>query len=169
MGAATILSVATIFLYVQYFKSHKKVSPAISKDFPIGIVGCGMSGIAMALHLKAAGFTNFTIFEQAEEVGGTWRENTYPGCSCDVPSHLYSISSVPSPSWTEVYSGQPEIWEYMRAVVKREGLTKNIKFGTRVESAEIDEKKGTWHLKTKSGEEFEFKVVVMATGKRGDD
>ena len=139
--------------------------PETAKEYPVGIVGCGMSGIAMALQLKASGFTNITIFEQAEEIGGTWRDNTYPGCGCDVPSHLYSISSVPTPTWSETYSGQEEIWAYMRDVIKRERLTKYIKLGTKVESAEFDESKGEWHLKTKAGEEYDFKVVVMATGK----
>ena len=146
-----------------------RIPQAVAHNFPVCIVGCGMSGMAMALQLKAAGFTNFTIFEQAEEVGGSWRDNTYPGCGCDIPSHLYSISSAPSPTWSEVYSGQAEIWAYLRGVVKREGLAKCIKLGTKVDTAKFDETKGEWHVKTKAGEEYDFKVVIMATGESKGD
>ena len=78
-------------------------------DFPIVIVGTGFSGIAMGAMLKRAGIDSFTILEKADDVGGTWRENTYPGAACDIPSHLYSFSFAPKADWSHAYSPQPEI------------------------------------------------------------
>ena len=76
----------------------------------IAIVGSGFAGIGMAIRLKQAGIEDFVVLERADDVGGTWQANTYPGCQCDVPSHLYSFSFEPNPSWTRTYSRQPEIW-----------------------------------------------------------
>ena len=82
------------------------------------IVGSGFSGLAMAIALKKAGFDDLVIVEKGDAVGGTWRDNTYPGCRCDVPSHLYSFSFAPNPDWSRTFSGQDEIWRYLRAVTE---------------------------------------------------
>ena len=88
----------------------------------VAIIGSGFSGLGMAIRLKQAGFGDFVILERASEVGGTWQANTYPGCACDVPSHLYSFSFAPNPDWTQTYSTQPEIWAYLQRVADDFGL-----------------------------------------------
>ena len=82
------------------------------------IIGAGFSGIAMGAKMKRAGRDDFLILEKADEVGGTWRDNTYPGCACDVPSHVYSFSFAPNPSWSSTFSPQPEIQAYLRDVAE---------------------------------------------------
>ncbi|HVD58649.1 MAG TPA: NAD(P)-binding protein, partial [Thermoleophilaceae bacterium] len=82
----------------------------------IAIVGSGFSGIGMAVRLMRDGEHDFVLLERASELGGTWRDNTYPGCRCDVPSHLYSFSFAPNPSWSSTFSPQPEILDYLRDV-----------------------------------------------------
>ena len=88
-------------------------------DVDIAIIGSGFSGLGMAIRLKQAGTNDFVVLERADEVGGTWQANTYPGCACDVPSHLYSFSFAPNPDWSRTYSAQPEIREYLARVVSR--------------------------------------------------
>jgi len=87
----------------------------------IAIVGAGFAGLGMAIKLKQEDVEDFVVLERAEDVGGTWRDNTYPGCGCDVPSHLYSFSFAPNPNWSRTFSRQAEIWEYLRAVSRRYG------------------------------------------------
>ena len=108
------------------------------QDIDIAIVGSGFSGLAMATRLKRSGRDDFVICERAREVGGTWRENTYPGCRCDVPSHVYSFSFAPNPEWTSTFSAQPEIRDYLRRVAAEEGLLEHVRFGCEVESARWD-------------------------------
>src|ERR1700694_1718752 len=94
--------------------------PAAGEDqpgvphFDIAIVGTGFAGLGMAIRLKQKGISDFVVLERAGDVGGTWRDNTYPGCQCDVPSHLYSFSFAPNPNWSRAFSRQPEIWAYLR-------------------------------------------------------
>ena len=98
----------------------------------IAIVGSGFSGLGMAVRLKQEGIDDFVVLERAEDLGGTWRENTYPGCACDVPSHLYSFSFAPNSEWTRTFSTQPEIWEYLRNVAREHGIDSHIRYaGTR--------------------------------------
>src|ERR1700741_4498114 len=99
----------------------------------IAIIGSGFSGLGMAIRLEQAGFHDFVVLERAGEVGGTWQANTYPGCACDVPSHLYSFSFAPNPDWTQTYSKQPEIFAYLRRVA--DGVREHIRLNTAVESA----------------------------------
>src|SRR5690349_2621336 len=93
------------------------------------IVGAGFSGLGMAIVLTRAGIDDFVVLEQAEEGGGTWRDNTYPGCACDVQSNLYSFSSAPTPDWTRLYSPQPEIWAYLRRCIEQFGIGGHICWG----------------------------------------
>ncbi|HEY7439065.1 MAG TPA: NAD(P)-binding protein, partial [Acidimicrobiia bacterium] len=93
----------------------------------IAILGAGVAGLCMAIRLKMAGIESFTIFEKSEGVGGTWRDNTYPGASCDVPSHLYSYSFAPKSDWTRVFAEQPEILEYLDACADRFGLRPHLR------------------------------------------
>jgi len=101
------------------------------------ILGAGFSGLGMAIRLKQEGFEDFVILERGDDVGGTWWFNTYPGCQCDIPSHLYSFSFAPNPEWTHTYSGQPEIQSYLRGCAERFGLLEHIRFENECRSAEL--------------------------------
>ena len=93
------------------------------------IAGTGFSGIGMAIRLKQDGIHDFVLLERADDLGGTWRDNTYPGCACDVPSHLYSYSFEPNPGWSRTFSPQPEIWDYLRRVAEKHGVVPHMRFG----------------------------------------
>src|SRR5919199_6083016 len=99
----------------------------------VAIIGSGFSGLAMAVELKRAGCDDFVILERANDVAGTWRDNTYPGCACDVPSHLYSFGSGPNPDWSSTFSPQPEIHAYIRRFAQEQELIPHIRFGIEVE------------------------------------
>src|ERR1700754_3524369 len=102
------------------------------------IIGTEFAGLGMAIALQKQG-VDFVILEKADEIGGTWRDNTYPGAACDVPSHLYSFSFEPKPDWRHVFSYQPDIFDYLKGVADKYGLRKRIAFGTRVERAQWDD------------------------------
>jgi len=127
------------------------------------IIGSGFSGLGMAIRLKQAGRDNFVIFERASDLGGTWRDNTYPGCQCDVESNLYSYSFAPSPAWTRTYALQAEIWDYLRVCAERYGLGKHIRYQHEVQSATWDESAARWRIETTQGQ-FSADVLVAATG-----
>jgi cation diffusion facilitator CzcD-associated flavoprotein CzcO len=126
------------------------------QNFPtetdVAIVGAGFSGIAMAVELSRSGREDFVLLERGHDVGGTWRDNSYPGCACDVPSHLYSFSFAPNPGWSSTFSPQEEIWAYLRDVAKREGIYEHTRFGCEVEEAEWDDELQRWRLRTSYGE-----------------
>ncbi|UJW32848.1 NAD(P)/FAD-dependent oxidoreductase [Saccharothrix sp. AJ9571] len=128
------------------------------------IAGSGFGGIALAIELKRAGLHEFTVLERADELGGVWRENTYPGAACDIPSPLYSFSYEPNPDWPRRYSGQADIHAYLKRVAAKYGVDRHIRFGTEVTSASFDEKRGLWKVDTSTGETFEATVFVPATG-----
>ena len=107
-------------------------------DARIAIIGTGFSGLGMAIRLKQAGVDDFVVLERADDVGGTWRDNTYPGCQCDVPSHLYSFSFAPNPGWSRTYSRQPEIHAYLRRVVDDFGIAPRIRLNCEVQHARCD-------------------------------
>lgn len=133
----------------------------MGKSVDIAIVGAGMSGICMAAKLLDAGIDTFTIFEAADDVGGTWRDNTYPGLTCDVPSRYYSYSFAPNPDWSRWMAPGPEIHDYFRRVAAELGVHQHIRFGTEVKSAAFRD--GRWWVRTAAGEE-PFDVLVTATG-----
>jgi long-chain acyl-CoA synthetase len=130
----------------------------------IAIVGCGFGGLAAAIELKRAGFDNFTIFERASSVGGVWRENTYPGAACDVPSPIYSFSYALKPDWSGLFGKQAEIHTYLNEVTREFGITDHIRFDTEVASAVFDESTGQWLVTTKRGDRICVDVLIMATG-----
>ncbi len=99
----------------------------------VAVIGSGFSGIAMAAGLKRRGLHDFVLLERAADVGGAWRDNSYPGCACDVPSHLYSFSFAPNPNWSSTFSPQAEIHAYLRDVARREGVLEHIRFGSDVQ------------------------------------
>lgn len=115
------------------------------------ILGSGFSGLGMALRLKHEGITDFVILERASELGGTWRENVYPGCQCDVPSHLYSFSFRPNPEWSRTYSMRPEIQAYLETCAEEAGIREHVRFGHEVLSASWNESDGCWWIETSAG------------------
>ncbi|BDX33666.1 putative monooxygenase [Mycobacterium antarcticum] len=127
----------------------------------VAIIGAGMSGICMGVTLLGAGIESFTIYEQAGEVGGTWRDNTYPGLYCDVPSRYYSYSFQPNAEWSRLMPPGPEIQKYFRHVAVERNVLPHIRFHTDVIAARYDD--GTWWIATADGEE-QFDVLVLATG-----
>jgi len=127
----------------------------------VAIVGAGMSGLCMAAKLQDAGIDSFTIFEKADDVGGTWRDNTYPGLTCDVASRYYSYSFRPNPDWSHLLPPGPEVQAYFRQVADERGIRPHIRFGANVTSVRYDD--GKWRLTTGDGEET-FDVLVTATG-----
>src|SRR3982751_278028 len=101
--------------------------------------------------MKERGINDFVVLERAEEVGGTWRDNSYPGCACDVQSHLYSFSFAPNPDWTRSYSPQQEIWGYLRRCARDFRLLPHIRFGHEVREAAWDEGARVWRVETSRG------------------
>ncbi len=132
-------------------------------DPDVAIVGAGFSGIAMAVRLLRAERRDFVVLERAQRLGGTWRDNTYPGCACDVPSHLYSFSFAPNPDWSSTYSPQAEIWAYLERVAKQEGVVPHIRFGCELEGASWDARAGRWRLQTSAGP-LSARVLIAAAG-----
>jgi cation diffusion facilitator CzcD-associated flavoprotein CzcO len=127
----------------------------------VAIVGAGMSGLCMAIKLQQAGVA-FTIFEKADEVGGTWRENRYPGLSCDVPSRYYAYTFALSTEWSSWQSPGPEIWDYFKRIADDHGLRDRIRFGAEVDRATWHD--GRWRIRTTSGDEHDADVLVTACG-----
>src|SRR3712207_9317077 len=107
-------------------------------EVSVAIVGSGFSGIGLAVNLRKAGVEDFVVLERGAGVGGTWHYNTYPGCQCDVPSHLYSFSFAPNPDWSRTFSNQPEIYDYLKRCAADYGITPHIRFGHEVETAHWD-------------------------------
>ncbi|KBR64807.1 flavin-containing monooxygenase [Mycobacterium avium] len=126
------------------------------------VIGAGMAGILSAIKLREAGITDLTIYEKGDTFGGTWRENSYPGLACDVPSHLYSYSFEPNPEWSRRFAPGPEIRAYFERVAQRHGLDAITRFGEEVTSCRFQE--GAWHLETSSGARNTADVLLAATG-----
>ena len=129
----------------------------------IAIVGSGFAGLGLAICLKQAGIDDFVVLERADDVGGTWQANTYPGCQCDVPSHLYSFSFAPNPNWSRTYSHQPEIWDYLRDITRRYEIGPHIHFGHELQAAAWDETSRHWRVDTSRGA-WTAQLLVDATG-----
>jgi cation diffusion facilitator CzcD-associated flavoprotein CzcO len=128
----------------------------------VAIIGAGMSGLYMAARLKMAGIERFTVFEKAASVGGVWRDNHYPGLTCDVPSRYYSFHFELNPDWSSFFASHDEIWGYFDEVARKYGLMEHIRFGKDVESAEFVG--GRWHLRTADGDEMDADFVITACG-----
>ena len=133
----------------------------------VAVIGSGFGGLGAAVRLRREGITDFVILERADAVGGTWRDNSYPGCACDVPSHLYSFSFAPNPDWPRAFSGQQHIRAYLERVTDTFGLRPHLRFGTEVRQARWNAAARRWHLTTASGE-LTADVVVSATGPLSD-
>ena len=132
------------------------------RDLRVVVVGAGMSGILCGIRLQQEGITDVTIYEKGDRVGGTWHENSYPGLSCDVPSHVYSYSFEPNPDWSSVFSPGPEILTYFEATAAKYGVLDAIRLGEEITSTSYRD--GRWHLETSRGRSDVADVVIMATG-----
>jgi cation diffusion facilitator CzcD-associated flavoprotein CzcO len=126
------------------------------------VVGAGMAGILSAIKLREAGFTDVTVYEKAHRLGGTWRDNTYPGVSCDVPSYLYTYSFAPNPEWSHAFSPGHEILTYLEDVARRHNVDTLIRYGTEVHRLEYGGDR--WRIGTSDGGHDEADVVIAATG-----
>ena len=127
------------------------------------VVGAGISGIAAAYKMNQAGYHDYVVLEKADRVGGTWRDNNYPGCGCDVPSALYSFSFSPSHKWSHLFAKQPEILSYLEDVAAKFDLNKKIEFNNELVSAKWDQAQGIWNLETSKGL-YKAKTVMFTTG-----
>jgi cation diffusion facilitator CzcD-associated flavoprotein CzcO len=127
------------------------------------IVGSGFGGLGAALRLKQRGIHDFLLLERAADLGGTWRDNTYPGCACDVESHLYSFSFAQNPDWSQWYSGQPEIRAYLQRCARDGGAMPHIRFEHDVQGARWDDSTRRWRVETSNGT-FVAQFLVLATG-----
>lgn len=128
------------------------------------IVGSGFAGLGMAIALAKAGIRDFVVLEKAKELGGTWRDNTYPGCACDVPSHVYSFSFAPNPRWSETYATHREILAYMQRVADDQDVRRHIRFDTEAREASFDESTGRWKVTTSDGRTFTSRILVAGLG-----
>ena len=127
------------------------------------VVGAGFSGLGALIRLKEAGFEDITVIERGHDVGGTWRDNTYPGAACDVPSHLYSYSFAPNREWTRTFSRQAEIEDYVRSTARKWNAYPHIRFGVELTDAQYDSARGRWAVTTSDGD-YDARVLVLGIG-----
>ncbi|WP_306361503.1 NAD(P)/FAD-dependent oxidoreductase [Nocardia sp. CC227C] len=131
----------------------------------VAIIGAGFAGIGTAIRLRQKGITDFALFERDTRVGGTWRDNTYPGAACDIPSRLYSYAFAPNPDWSHTYSGSAEILAYIESMVDGFGIRPHIRFGHTVTGLEFDEVSGLWDIAFADGRRtVKARSVVIASG-----
>ena len=133
------------------------------REVRVAVIGAGMSGIGAAIHMRRAGIEDFVVLERGAEPGGTWRDNTYPGCACDVPTALYSYSFAPKPDWSRAFAPQEEIRRYLLDVAAEHGVDDRIRCGADVLAAEWDESRQRWLIQTSAGDHA-AQVLVSATG-----
>ncbi|MBA3767437.1 MAG: NAD(P)/FAD-dependent oxidoreductase [Acidobacteria bacterium] len=137
------------------------------KSVRIAIVGSGFGGLGTAIRLKQQGVEDFIVLERAGDVGGVWRDNNYPGCACDVESHLYSFSFAPNPEWSHSFSRQSEIWDYLRRCAKDYGVLPHLRFGHEVREAVWEHDEQRWRIETSKGT-YASSVLVAAAGSLSD-
>jgi len=128
----------------------------------IAIIGAGMAGILSVIKLREAGYTDFVVYEKSDRIGGTWRENTYPGIACDVPAHLYTYSFEPNPGWSSTFASGPEIQRYFERVVEKYEVQPAIRFREAVDTCEFID--GRWRIRTSTGRDDVADVVIAASG-----
>ena len=132
--------------------------------FEVAIIGAGFGGIGMAIRLQNAGFDNFVLIEQADDIGGTWRDNRYPGCACDIPGQLYSFSFAPNAGWSHRYPAQPEIQDYLRDCVDRFNLRPHLRLGCGMRDAAFDADRSVWRVRLADGALIEARVLLVSVG-----
>jgi cation diffusion facilitator CzcD-associated flavoprotein CzcO len=143
--------------------STSTVSPGLPGRVRTLVVGAGFAGLGSAIKLDEHGFTDFIVVDKGHTVGGTWRDNTYPGAACDVPSQLYSFSFAPNPGWSRSFSPQPEIQAYLERTAEQSGVLDRFRFGVTVEGMTWDEEENVWHVTTDHGS-VTADVVITGSG-----
>ena len=133
-----------------------------ASDLRIVIIGAGMAGILSAIKLREAGYDNFVIYEKSDRLGGTWRDNTYPGIACDVPAHLYTYSFEPNPDWSSTFAAGPEIQGYFERIANKYGVVDRIRFNEKIPYCAFEN--GRWRIRTESGTEDVADFIIAATG-----
>jgi len=146
---------------------HASADSPEGETVHVAIVGAGFGGVGTAIRLKQEGIVDFVILERADDIGGTWRDNTYPGCTCDVQSHLYSFSFAPNPAWSRTFSPQPEIWAYLKRIARENGVMPHVRYGHEVRGAAWDEAAQRWRIDTAHGP-VTARVLVLASGALSD-
>ena len=141
----------------------EEATPGAPRRVRVLIVGAGFGGLGMAHALGRMGLTDFVILDRGDTVGGTWRDNTYPGCGCDVASHLYSFSFAPNPRWSRSFSLQPEILGYLERVAREHDLLRHVRLGTEVRATAWDDATARWRVRTSRGD-YLADVLIAATG-----
>ena len=136
---------------------------ALPEHVRVAVIGTGFAGLATAIALRRSGRHDFVLLERADDVGGTWRDNRYPGCACDVPSHMYSFSFAPNPDWSRTFSGQPEIEAYLQRVAREHGVLPHVRTGAEVLEARWDDAALLWRVRTARGE-LTADVLVAGSG-----
>jgi cation diffusion facilitator CzcD-associated flavoprotein CzcO len=139
----------------------------VTEHHRIAIVGTGFAGLGMAIRLRQEGEQDFVLLERAADIGGTWRDNTYPGCRCDVPSHLYSFSFAPNPNWSSTFSPQSEILDYLKDCAERFGVMPHVRLDTELESASWDDDDGLWRIETSQGP-LTAEILISGQGPLSD-
>jgi cation diffusion facilitator CzcD-associated flavoprotein CzcO len=145
-------------------ESSSQVRQATEINVDVLIVGGGFSGLCMAIKLLDAGMNSFLLIEKSDDIGGTWYDNRYPGCACDVPSHLYSFSFDLWPEWSRMYPGQQEIHDYLKRCVQHYELASHIRLNTRFQEAIWSESEGLWHARAGEGMRIQARVLVSGMG-----
>ncbi|OHU21547.1 hypothetical protein BKG76_13070 [Mycobacteroides franklinii] len=136
----------------------------VDLETTIAIIGSGFSGLGMAIQLRKRGDEDFLIFEKASDIGGTWRDNTYPGCGSDVPTSIYSYSFEQNPYWSKMWSSQPEIQAYLQGLTDKYDLRRKVIFNTQIVSAHWDETISRWILRSANGHRITAQFMVIGTG-----
>jgi cation diffusion facilitator CzcD-associated flavoprotein CzcO len=137
------------------------------RDVHVAIAGAGLSGLGMAIALREEGIDDFVVFERAGDLGGTWRDNTYPGCACDIASVLYSYTDEPNAGWSRAFAHQPEIWAYMREVAQRHDVASHMRFDHEVTDAAWNAEADRWEITTSQGD-YTAAILISATGALAD-
>lgn len=147
--------------------NNQRTGERNAQHIRIAIIGSGFGGLGTAIRLKQQGVEDFIVLERAEDVGGVWRDNNYPGCACDVESHLYCFSFAPNPDWSRSFSPQAEIWDYLRSCAKEYGVLPHLRFGHEVREAAWVQDAQRWRIETSQGT-FMSSVLVSAAGSLSD-
>lgn len=135
-----------------------------SVTLSIAVIGSGFAGLLIGIKLKRAGLNSFTIYEKSDRIGGTWRDNVYPGAACDVPAHLYSYSFEPKPDWPRKFAEQPDILAYQEHCARKYGLLPHLRLGVEIAEAEFDEQAMHWRLRSTAGERLTAQILISACG-----
>ena len=147
-------------------QSAAPAAPSSITSVDVLIVGAGFSGLCMGIKLLEAEMKSFLMIEKSCEIGGTWWDNRYPGCACDIPSHLYSFSFAPSTEWTRMYPGQQEIHDYLKRCIERYELAPYLRLNTRFQEAIWDESGGAWDVTAGDGMRIRARVVPAESHKK---